>query len=314
MDDRSPILVDYDLADPDSITELKADSVWRVDHASGRWVVAKRPLYDPGSRRVERFEAASRLMAELNAAGYPWAPAKRGRDGQYITVRDGSLYQVTAFVEGENNLAKAALIPEVGRALGAFHRYQETSSFDAQLDVHDFLGMTENGLENRRQELLASDVDRKPPTEAVDEAIDRFRAIAPALMALPAGLVHLDLSTANVLFQDGRLSAVIDFEAFFAPFILDLATAGLYWAIGPADGPASEPRADSDRLKSLLESYAEERPLGPDEARSIKDAFVWSAIRKWARGMGASHHSRYDTYRCCLDLDGDWMASIGKGA
>jgi Ser/Thr protein kinase RdoA (MazF antagonist) len=304
------ILGDYDLAGPNCITELKPDTAWHIDHPSGQWVIAKRPIYDPGSRRVERLEAASHLMTELHRAGQLWVHAKRNKDGRYITVKDTSLYQVTSFDEGENtwNLETPEMLPDVGRAMGAYHRYQETSSFDAQLAIHDFIGMTLNGLENRRQEILTIAADRKPPIEAIDEAINRFRAITPALMTLPSGLVHMDLGSGNALFKNGRLSAIIDFEAFFAPFILDIGIAGLYWAI-PFDPEMSDTRVDPGRLKTLLESYAEERSLGQDEILALKDAFVWCAIRKWSQGMGSNPHSRYDAYRCCLDLDSDWLES-----
>lgn len=311
------ILADYDLSGPDCITELKPATVWHIDHPSGQWVIAKRPIYAPGSRRVERLEAASCLMTELHRSGYPWVHAKRNKDGRFITVKDGSLYQVTSFDEGENtwDLETPEMLPDVGRAMGAYHRYQETSSFNAQLAVHDFMGMTLNGLEIRRQELLTFVADRKPPIEAIDEAIDRFRAITPTLMTLPSGLIHMDLSTGNILFKNGRLSAIIDFEAFFAPYILDIGTTGLYWAI-PFDPETSDTRVDAGRLKTLLESYAEERSLGQDEILALKDAFVWCAIRKWSRqsryteGMGDFRpYSRYDAYRCCLDLDSDWLES-----
>ena len=306
------ILGDYDLAAPDCITELKPGTVWRIDHPSGRWVIAKRPIYDPGSRRVERLEAASCLMSELHRVGHPWVRAKRNKDGRYITVKGASLYQVTSFVEGKNtwdfDTPPPELVPDVGRAIGAYHRYQETASFDAQLPVHDFIGLTLNGLENRRQELLTLTGDRKPQIEAIDEAIDRFLVITPTLMTLPSGLIHMDLSTGNALFKNGRLSAIIDFEAFFAPFILDIGTTGLYWTI-LFDPETSDTRVDLGRLKTLLESYAEERPPGHDEILAIKDAFVWCASRKWGRGMGSNPHSRYDAYRCCLDLDSDWLES-----
>ena len=310
------ILGDYDLDAPDCITELKPDTVWHIDHPSGQWVVAKRPLYDLGSRRVERLEAASRLMTELHRAGYPWVHAKRNKDGRFITVKGASLYHVTSFAEGENtwDLETPDMLPDVGRAMGAYHRYQETS-FDAQLAVHDFIGMTLNGLENRRQELLSLTADWKPPIEAIDEAIDLFRNITPTLMTLPSGLIHMDLSTGNVLFKNGRLSAIIDFEAFFAPFILDVGFTGLYWAI-PFDPETSTARVDPGRLKTLLESYTEERSLGQDEILALKDAFVWCQIRKWSaqgaytEGMDDFHlHYRYDAYRCCLDLDSDWLES-----
>ena len=232
-------------------------------------------------------------MRELHRAGYPWVHAKPNKDGRYITVKDGSLYQVTSFAEGENtwDLETPEMHPDVGRAMGAYHRYQETSSFDAQLAVHDFIGITLNGLENRRKELLTFAVDRKPPIEAIDEAIDRFRAITPTLITLPSVLIHMDLSKGNVLFKNGRLSAIIDFEAFFAPFILDIGITGLYWAI-PFDRETSDTRVDPGRLKTLLESYAEERSLGQDKILALKDAFVWCQIRKWSaqpaytEGMG----------------------------
>lgn len=311
------ILNDYDLTEPDNITALKSDTVWHIDHPSGQWVLAKRPTYDPGSRRVERFEAASRLMTELHRAGQPWVYAKQNRDGHYITVQNESLYQVTSFDEGENtwDVETPEMLPDVGRAMGAYHRYQETS-FDAQLPVHDFIDMTLNGLENRRQELLTFDADRKPPIEDIDEAIDLFQAITPTLMTQPSGLIHMDLSTGNVLFKDGRLSAIIDFEAFFAPFILDVGITGLYWAIIPPDHVTSDPHVDLNRLKTLLKSYAQARSLGQDEILALKDAFVWCAIRKWSRqalhqeGKSAFRpHLRYATYRCCLDLDSNWLAS-----
>jgi Ser/Thr protein kinase RdoA (MazF antagonist) len=309
MDSLTPILANYDLALPDRITELKHD-VWRIDHPSGSWVLAKRPLYDPESRRVQRFEAASRLMTELHREGYRWAYARQRKDSRYITVAGESLYQVTSFDEGEHTrkLDSSELLSEVGRAMGAYHRYQETSSFDAQLPVHDFVGMTLNGLENRRQELLVSTAERKPSIEAIDEAIDRFQTISPALMALPSGLVHMDLGSGNALFKNGRLSAIIDFEAFFAPYVLDIGTTGLYWAIS-FDAETSDTRLDRRRLKTLLESYAEERSLGQEEILALKDAFVWCGIRKWSRGMGSNPHSRYDAYQCCLGLDSDWFES-----
>ena len=311
------ILSHYDLDGTENITELKSDTAWHIDHPSGQWVIAKRPLYDPGSRRVERLEAASRLLTELHHAGQPWVHAKPNKDGCYITVQDESLYQVTAFNAGENTwkVETPEMLPDVGRAMGAYHHHQETS-FDAQLPVHDFIDMTLNGLENRRQELLTFEADRKPPIEAIDEAIDRFQTLTPTLKTLPAGLIHMDLSTGNVLFKNGRLAAIIDFEAFFAPFVLDIGITGLYWAILPPDGNPSNPRVDPVRLKTLLQSYAEERSLRSDEIVALKDAFVWCAIRKWSRqalhkeGKGNFRPClRYDAYQCCLDLDSDWFAS-----
>lgn len=79
------ILADYGLDGASDVQVLKADRAWRLTHSTGEWVVARRPVYAPESRRVARFEAASRLFNKLCDDGQPWMRAKRNRHGQYVT-------------------------------------------------------------------------------------------------------------------------------------------------------------------------------------------------------------------------------------
>jgi Ser/Thr protein kinase RdoA (MazF antagonist) len=315
-DDLATALIDYDLDDPDRVEELKPDRAWRIDHPSGQWMFAKRPIYDAASRRVERLEPASRLMTELHDAGQPWVPAKRNTRGQYITIAGDGLYQVTGFAVGtaDWDTLTSGAIPDIGRAMGAYHRYQETS-FDVTLPNFDFHELTMTGLGLRKDELDAFPGDRRPPANAIDDTIADFHTRDHRLSMLPSGLIHMDLSPGNVVVQDGALSAIIDFEAFPAPFLLDIGFAALYWAT-TFHADSSDTQIDRDKLRLLLSSYSTERSLIEDEKMALKDTLIWSAIRWWSRQ--AQHtakkedfrlHSRYDAYRCCLDLNEDWLRS-----
>ena len=316
MVEMKSILSGYDLGNPDSVTELKPNRAWRIDHRSGQWVLAKRPMYDAASRRIERLESASRLMTELHHAAQPWVLAKLNRDGRYITVGEESLYQITAFVEGQtdwNNLT-LEVIPEIGRAMGAYHRYQETTC-DTTLPNFDFHKLVIDGLNTRKDELMSFPVERSPSAADVDAALAEFGKLSERLSDLPSGLIHMDLSPGNVVTQDGVLSGIIDFEAFPAPFLLDIGIAVMYWT-ATFDPDTADTHINPERLRVLLESYSLERSLSADETSSLKDALIWCAIRWWSR-QGSYRkedpdyrlHSRYDTYRCCQDIDDDWLRS-----
>lgn len=314
MTDLRPILAAYALDDPEQIDELKEGCVWRVQHASGDWVLAERPVYDPESRRVERFEAASALMNALNDAGQPWVRALPTRDGHFITQHGDVLYQVTTFVHGNVGLENASsdALPAIGSILGEYHRFQE-SSFDVSLPIHDFTDMTSYGLDLRRQECAEFSCERMPTRQDIDEALLMFLQIEPDLRSLPYGLIHMDLSAGNIATENGVPVAVFDFEAFCAPFLLDMGITALYWTY-MFDPETGNTHIDRDRLGVLLRSYARSRPLSDLEKEYLKNAFVWSAIRKWSRQARFQPgqpeyrlHTRYDNYRLTLDLDEDWL-------
>ena len=273
------ILADYGLDGASDVQVLKADRAWRLTHSTGEWVVARRPVYDPESRRVARFEAASRLLNKLCDDGQPWMRAKRNRHGQYVTQVENELIQVTSFVDGENglDLADPAQIPAVARIMADNHRYQEIS-FSGGLENHDFVPMTTEGLEGRRQERTEFELDRIPDDDAMDRAIAEFARLQEPLNTLHSGLIHMDLSAGNIVWRNGAPAAIIDFEAFPAPFLLDVGFVALYWTMR-LDPDTHDSTVDQEALETLLTSYAAHRPLSSAERAHLKDALIRCAIR-----------------------------------
>src|SRR5437763_17131925 len=80
---------------------------------------------------------------------------------------------------------------------------------------------------------------------------------------LPRGPVHADLFRDNALFENGRISGVIDF--YFAGvdcLLYDLAVCANDWCLVE---PAADPRLEPARARALLAAYEAVRPVIPYE-------------------------------------------------
>jgi homoserine kinase type II len=96
---------------------------------------------------------------------------------------------------------------------------------------------------------------------------------------LPRGPVHADLFRDNALFEDGRLSGVIDF--YFAGvdcFLFDLAVCANDWCLADL---ARDRRLDDSRARALLASYAALRPLTAPESAAWPVMLRAAALRFW---------------------------------
>lgn len=89
---------------------------------------------------------------------------------------------------------------------------------------------------------------------------------------LPQGPIHVDIKPENVLFHDGRLSGVLDFDnSFVGPFILDLAKSMVWFGI-------QNKKLHLNTVIPLYEGYISKRPLNALEQaelyKAIKFAFL----------------------------------------
>ncbi|MBO9480418.1 MULTISPECIES: homoserine kinase [Gammaproteobacteria] len=108
---------------------------------------------------------------------------------------------------------------------------------------------------------------------------EQWQNISDALQAfdnLPTGLIHGDLFHNNVLFDQGRISAVIDFyQACNDWLIYDLAVTVNDWCL------TDTLELDSQRLKALTESYAQVRPFTENEQKAWPIMLRLAAFRFW---------------------------------
>ncbi len=99
------------------------------------------------------------------------------------------------------------------------------------------------------------------------------------LGGLPRGIIHADLFRDNVLWQDGRLSGLLDF--YFAGedcLLFDLAVTANDWC------------ADEATLAALVAGYESERPLLAAEATAWPALRRAAALRFWLLRLQVRHH------------------------
>jgi Ser/Thr protein kinase RdoA (MazF antagonist) len=144
-----------------------------------------------------------------------------------------------------------------------------------------------SGTEPRRQlrELLDLARQRRitPHESALRQLIDRagravedFEArIGPYKAGLPRGVVHHDAHCWNVLFQDDRLVALIDFDDAHEGYLLaDIARLIATWA---ADLSTSNP-LDLEKSLQVVREYQRHRPLTEAERELLPDFLLLSLL------------------------------------
>ncbi|UCE30961.1 MAG: homoserine kinase [Burkholderiales bacterium] len=115
----------------------------------------------------------------------------------------------------------------------------------------------------------------------------RFTRAARAA-SLPASAVHADLFRDNVLFDQGRLTGVIDFYfAGWDSWLFDIAVAVNDWCIDDDAGALDDTRVDA-----LLAAYEAHRPLLAAERASWPEMQQAAALRFWLSRLYDLHLPR----------------------
>jgi len=240
-----------------SIEALSVGSVnsnFRATAAGGRVLFAR--LYEEQGK--DGAEAELELLAALAADGIP-VSEPLPRTGPIPTLGDKP-FALFPWVEGEI-LCLGRVTPEacrrVGRALARVHLASPKLPR---------LGPGRFGPPDMLERL--SRVERegaKPPLLA---DVQRVRALYARYVAerdssLPYGVVHGDLFRDNVLWKNGEVAALLDFEsAFHGPFVYDLMVTLAAWCYRDA--------FELSLVAALVEGYTAERPLDAAERRAVR--------------------------------------------
>ena len=107
---------------------------------------------------------------------------------------------------------------------------------------------------------------------------------------LPRGPVHADLFRDNALFEDARISGVVDF--YFAgvdALLYDVAVCANDWCLVD---PAADRRLDTERTAALVAGYHGVRPVEPGERKAWPALLRAAALRFWLSRLYDFHLPR----------------------
>jgi len=275
----------YDLGVIESITELGrgSDRNLKVGIVSerGKFLLKRRSLERSGQDRV-RF--AHRVQHELLRSRFPVAPIIPTRDGTRTFVQcQDHLYELFRFIPGRTFSRTADESREGGKTLARFHA--ATEQFEDSLampdfgaDYHDSTSVR-SGLGAIGATLSSHDSfsgDEAELASLVQSLMQAYDDAAEAVNKLgfrvwPQRLIHADWHPGNILFRDGKVVAVVDYDALrFSRAVVDVSTGALQFSILAGKDPVDWPEhLDVDRYRAFLQGYVSERLLVDGERSAI---------------------------------------------
>lgn len=206
------------------------------------------------------------LMAHLNQSSFP-APKpfqnKKGCFINYLEHKPATLFNCLPGQSIENPSTPQCI--QIGEYLAKLHLISGSSDF-YKLNQKSLIGCQQafKKMQNRLSEddakLLNSELN--------------FQSTYP-LPDLPQGIIHADLFKDNVLFNQGRISGILDFyNACNDCFLFDIAVTCNDWCV--ENGSVNQ-----QKFTALLSGYQQIRGLNVDEKTHLPLFLRLAALRFW---------------------------------
>ncbi len=267
------VLSHYPLGVIESITEFARGSRRSpkvgIVCQKGKFLLKRR---DPDRTTRSRVDFAHRLQAHLLGQGFPLPrivmPVDAPDPANPLLVIREQMYELFEYVSGHAYAATAGETADAGRTLAAFH--QATRTFEPGPDCpagdyHD-ANAVRTGLNtipasiSPHESVMGKDAEL---LSTVNVLYDAYETAAEAarrfgIEALSEQVIHSDWHPGNMLFTDGHVAAVIDYDSLhLLPAVTDLANGLLQFSIigGPVDPRQWPPELDESRFRHFRQGY-----------------------------------------------------------
>ncbi|MCH8007026.1 MAG: phosphotransferase [Planctomycetes bacterium] len=289
-DELADVLSRYDLGRIEQIRvypygSRQAPKV-RITTSTGRFLLKRRA---PGRDDPRRVAFAHGLLLYLADRGYPVSPPIRCRaGGDSLLAINGRIYELFAYVRGDRDDGSPASAAAAGEALGSLNRLLFDHRLSAGLKAGPLVGSyhAAAAVGEKLQLVPAAVAAFDPGTDRgglqrVSASLLRAyrqaaqRAGEAGFAGWPKGIIHGDWHPGNLLYADGRVVAVLDFDsARLEPRVADVANAALQFSMrygSSADPRTWPPDLDFQRFRSLLcgVDRTTARIIEPDELLAI---------------------------------------------
>lgn len=259
----------------------QSNPTYRIVAASGDYVLRRKPFGPllPSAHAVDR---EYRLMAALHPIGFPVPrPLALCRDESIM----GAIFYVMELARGRSYPNGA--LPEFD-AIARRHMYMQL--IDTLADLHNVdaeaVGLGDFGKAGNYFERQVIRWTRQYRDSQTDEIPEMERLITFLPDTIPqqsrSSIVHGDYRIDNVLFDGGKLTAVLDWElSTLGDPVADFSYLAMQWAM-PADGGAGLAgldlhALDIPTLEDLVERYSERS--GVPVAANLDWYFAYNLFR-----------------------------------
>jgi Ser/Thr protein kinase RdoA (MazF antagonist) len=250
----------------------------------GVFLLKRRPR---GRDNLQRVAFAHAVQQHLAQRSFPVTSLLVTSDEQTTVLSlENHIYEFFCFVTGSRYDGSIEATREAGRQLALFHKH--LADFGAR-DEHSPWCFHDSALVRRHLKLISSDkrteVSRRMQTVA-QELLLRYDKSSAHVNELGFAswkrqVVHGDWHPGNLLFSDGKIVAVVDFDSIrVAPPATDLANGMLQFSIiadrpNPAEWPA---HFDRDRVLQFFDGYREIVKLSQRKRYGLVDLMIETMI------------------------------------
>ncbi len=250
----------------------------------GKFLLKRRPK---GKDDLYRVSFAHSVQSHLADKDFPVTTLVTTRDQDSTILQlNRHIYELFQFVTGFRYDGSAEATVDTGRQLARFHEYLSDFAVEPQPPKGSFHDST-----TVRRHLRTTGTEKGPGPDKkllkVTESLMTFYNDASVHVnelgfdSWPEQVVHGDWHPGNMLFNDHRLAAVLDFDSVkVAPAVTDLANGMLQFSIvGDRPNPADWPDYfDQAKLLQFLNGYCEVIELGKSELDSLLDLMIETMI------------------------------------
>lgn len=246
----------------------------------GRFLVKRRPRGKDDPFRVAFAHALQNHLASKNFP-LPHLIGTKEHNNSMLKIAD-AIYEVFEFVEGRAYDGAIESTTDAGRTLALYHtlvheyhpewepprgHYHDSKTVREALPrIADLLVMTPSARDHR-EELLRVVGRLRETYDAAAAAVNQI-----GMPTWELQIVHSDWHPGNMIFDEGHVVAVIDYDAArVRPRVMDIANGCLQFSMitGGRNLSAWEARTDTDRARAFLRGYDELNVISQAELKAV---------------------------------------------
>lgn len=251
---------------------------------SGKYLLKRRPK---GKDDLYRVAFAHEIQSHLAKKGFPVTTLIATKDeNNTILQLNNHIYEFFRFVTGFRYDGSAETTIDTGRQLANFHRHLSDFAHKFKLLKASF---HDSSIVRRHLKMIGTNKNANPDRKLLKVAeilMTLYNKSSVRINELgfdswPQQVVHGDWHPGNMLFDEGKLAAVLDFDSIkIAPAVTDLANGMLQFSLvgnrpNPADWPAY---LDQAKLLQFLNGYRQVIKLDKNRLNALLDLMIETII------------------------------------
>jgi len=265
----------------------------------GRFLLKRRAR---GKDHPLKVAYAHAVQEYLSKQGFPVPRLIQVKDGDdTMVIVSDLIYEMFEFVPGEPYRGLLEETEDGGRVLAMFHKLlarYESEWEPSHVAYHDNNGVRSNlngipaaigkddSVVGKESELLATVGALFDAYEGASEKV-----VEAGYADWPCQIVHADWHPGNMLFKDGAVAAVIDYDSLhMLPVVTDIANGALQFSIigGPVDPREWPPELDEFRYTAFLRGYEAEDGIVEEQIPVLPSMMIEALIAEAVMPIAAT--------------------------